>query len=433
MKNVLIRLTLLALALGVASPAARGFDLAALLDNGVARVMGDPASVDPVLDHHLYAHAAEDHSCMGAGCGECITCRRRMDVFGKLEYLMWWGKGSYLPPLVTTGDPTLVNRNDAGVIGFNTTEVIFGAEQGGISLQNGARGTFGIWLDPAHDVGVAARVYGVESDNDSLNRASDGNPYLARPFFDVFLGEDALLIAYDDVIDGDIVDGNVQASYSSNFFATEVYGRIMMERDHKKRVDLIAGYQFFRLDDRLRVRSFSTDRGAGIILDGTTFDIEDRFSCQNEFHGGMLGLQGRVANGRVSIDWLAKAAYGVSNQRTNINGRTIVTAPMANPQESVGGLLAQGTNIGNYARSHNVFMPEVGATLNYHHTPNLAFGVGYTYIWFSSVLTAGDQIDRQVNLTQQPGPIVGPLRPTYIPRERDYWLQGLNFSVTYDF
>jgi hypothetical protein len=48
-------------------------------------------------------------------------------------------------------------------------------------------------------------------------------------------------------------------------------------------------------------------------------------------------------------------------------------------------------------------------------------------------MTAGRAIDRNINLTQVPGPLVGaavPAGPTFA-NTTDYWAQGLNLSLEF--
>jgi hypothetical protein len=60
--------------------------------------------------------------------------------------------------------------------------------------------------------------------------------------------------------------------------------------------------------------------------------------------------------------------------------------------------------------------------------------VGYSFIYWSRVARAVDQIDRDVNITQQPpGPFVGAPRPEFILRTTDFWAQGLNFGLEWKF
>jgi hypothetical protein len=36
---------------------------------------------------------AEDIGCSTGTCGTCNDCCRQLDIWGSVEFLMWWGKG----------------------------------------------------------------------------------------------------------------------------------------------------------------------------------------------------------------------------------------------------------------------------------------------------------------------------------------------------
>jgi hypothetical protein len=208
----------------------------------------------------------------------------------------------------------------------------------------------------------------------------------------------------------------------------------MMERQCRRRVDLILGYHFLRMDDQLEINSFHTiTEIGGILPQGTTFDLTDRFSTENEFHGGEIGLKGRMANGAWSLDGLIKASLGSQRQQVAIEGFGAINVPPGPPAPLNGGFLAQPTNIGVFERNRFVVIPEATLNLTYHHTPCLSFHIGYNLIWMSEAVTAGDQIDLALNLSQQAGPLVGPARPAFAFNERDFWIQGVNFGLNLDF
>jgi len=376
---------------------------------------------------------AEDTYCGDGSCGECSQCCRPLDMWAQLEFLMWWGKGSHMPPLVTTSVPATVPQAQAGVLGFPTTRVLSGNELFGDEIQAGFRGDFGIWLDQCHNTGAGVRVYGLEGDQANFFAASTGDPVLARPFFNALLmQQDALLIAYTDPVNGPVVDGNVGVNYNTSFVGTDVYMRIMMERCPTNRVDIIGGYTYMRLADNLRIRSFHTAHS--VLIPDTTFDIRDQFATSNVFQGVMLGLMGTRARGRWSIDWLAKASLGASHQKVRIAGSTTVTPLGGVGNTTNGGLLAQPTNIGDHEGSQTVCIPEITANLNYHLNSNLRVGIGFNAIWMSAAVTAGDQIDRGVNTSQLGGgPLFGPPRPRFDWVQDDYWLMGINMAVRGEF
>ncbi|HEX5102900.1 MAG TPA: BBP7 family outer membrane beta-barrel protein [Pirellulaceae bacterium] len=373
---------------------------------------------------------AEDLCCDDGCCGSCSRCCKNHSLWGSAEFLMWWGKGSHLPPLVTT-NPQGTLQADAGRLDNPTTTVLFGNELVGEELQYGARLTFGLWLDPEHNVSAGGRVYGLGGDQEGFFANSAGDPILARPFFNALLGQqDALLVAFPGV-----VQGSITANYETdNFIGSEAFMTIMMERDCRRRVDLLLGYHFLRMDDSLTINSTSTvTEVGGNLPQGTTFNLTDIFRTQNEFHGGEIGFKGRMANGCWSLDGLAKVSLGAQRQQVAINGFGDVTIPPGGPVPLNGGFLALPTNIGTFERTRFVIIPEATLNLTYHFSPCLSAHVGYNIIWLSEAVTSGDQIDLALNLSQQAGPLVGPARPAVLFHERDYWVQGINLGVNWDF
>jgi len=366
---------------------------------------------------------AEDTACADGCCGECCSCCRRNDIFGSVEFLMWWAKGTPLPPLVTTSDPGTA-QIDAGVLGLDSTTILFGNQYGGKEIQAGGRATLGIWLDPDHNVAAGGRFFGLGGNSTRFTAASDGSDILARPFFNAFLNTgDALLIGFPNLVAG----GISATSQTKNIFGVDAFMEIMMRRECRHRIDLVAGYQFMRLDDSLEIVSNHSVIQAGPGF-GTSFNIFDGFRAYNEFHGGQFGLRARMSRGCWSVDALGVLAAGGMRQQVTIDGQQTITLggiSATNP----GGLLAQPSNIGTYERTKFTYIPQVTVNLKYHVNQCLNFHVGYNLIWLSDVALSGDQIDLRVNLNQP----LPPALPAFAFRDRDYWLQGLNFGASWDF
>jgi hypothetical protein len=417
-----IKTLLLAFAAVVAlltPPAARSQDAVGQM---VSWITGDPDAYGPSCTTGSNCYA-EDIGCSTGTCGACNDCCRSFDIWGSAEFLMWWGKGTTLPPLVTTALPG-TPAGDAGVLGFNSTSILFGNEMGGNKLQGGGRITLGVWLDPDHDIALGGRFFGLGGDTTRFSQASTGDPILAIPFFDVLLQEqNSQIIAYPG-----LATGSVAANLSTNnIIGFEAFTEIMMLRDTNRRIDLIAGYQFMRLDDELGLSTDSTFTSG--FLAGTQVQTNDIFRAQNEFHGGVVGLKGRMARGQWSLEALGKVGLGNMRQEVSIAGQAAVTPAGGGPLVSTGGIFAQTSNIGTFERNKFCYVPELTFNLKYHVSPCVNFHIGYNILWLSDVVLSADQIDTSVNTTQ----FIGPARPAFAFQGNDYWLQGINFGMNFDF
>jgi hypothetical protein len=336
-------------------------------------------------------------------------------TWGGIDSLLWWTKGRDYPPLATTS-----NAVDQGVLGQPSTVVLFGQNPVGGDARFGGRLTAGVWLDPVQCAGVGFRFAALQGENKFFDQTSDGTTVLARPFFNTLLGtEDALLIGQPGVS-----NGAIHAKTENDFLTTQVYGRFQLTGDATNRLDMLAGYQMARIDDSFRIASRTN-----VPAFATSFFFEDRFSTQNEFHGGMLGLMGERWHGRAKISWLGTLALGNMREHVNIAGNGDVNGVPFN-----GGFFAQPTNIGAYERNRLAFIPELNVNLHYKVTRRLDASIGYSFIYVSSVAFSGNQIDRQLNPSQfGGGPLVGPATPVERFNVTDFWLQGLNFGINWAF
>jgi hypothetical protein len=423
MNTKLIPIAVVILAASCTLPGARAQDFGdAVLNRVVSWFTSEPA----VLEQPAYTppkNYAEDICCGDGTCGCCRHCQGSHDVWGSVEYLMWWAKGTHMPPLVTTSDPG-TPLFQAGILGLSTTSVLFGNELGGNEMQNGGRVTFGLWLDPQHDVAMGGRFFGLGGDTTRFSQASTGDPILAIPFFSPLTGPAASLIAYPGAFTGNV---NVELS-THNIMGADAFVEIMMHRDFRRRVDFVGGYEFFRLDDLLQMNSESTNVIPGDPLNGQVVGLNDRFLTRNQFHGGAVGLRGRMANGCWSLNVLGQVALGNMHQTATINGTTVITQGGVS-NTFAGGLLAAPTNSGEFEQDSFCAIPQINGNLHYHVTPHLSFHIGYNIMWLTSVALSAEQVDTTVN----PFLPLGPERPRFVFQEREYWLQGMNWGMNWDF
>lgn len=347
------------------------------------------------------------------------------------EYLMWSMDSLRLPALVTTS-PVGTPQADAGVLGEPNTSVLFGGEVNG-DLQSGVRALLGVWLDNDRVFGVEADSIWFQDETTSFSDRSLGDRILARPFFDAANGVDtAALIAFPALVRGDI-----SAIASSNFYSGGLRARLNYGGDIDRafaergiRLDWLLGYRYMQLKDSVTINENLVSLDP---LNQGLFNISDSFSTRNEFQGIDVGIVQQRTRGPFSVEWLVKVALGINRQSVSIDGSSIIDEAGLVGQFP-GGILALPSNMGTYTRNEFAIVPELGGTIGWHVNERFTVTVGYSLIYFSNVVRAGDQISLDLNSNQFPppvAPLTGPLRPAFAFQESDFWAQGL--SVGADF
>ena len=341
------------------------------------------------------------------------------------EALLWFGDNLNSPPLVTTAAAGVVPL--AGEPGVTNA---FGGPDGiDPGLLPGYRMSFGTWLNDCRSVGVGARVYGLFSGGSDFSDPGTGTNSVGRPYIDFNSGLGAVYDVNYQLNGVPHWEGSTTASNDLSMIGVDALGKFLITGDNSHRLVMLAGYQFNRLDNDLSIRSFRTNRLTGdLIPDGTTFDTLDSFSTSNTFHGGSLGMESDFRRGRFTVGSLVKVGFGNIGQQVVIRGAT--TTVDANTQQvtnTAAGVLAQGSNSGTYNRDQFGFMPELGVKLGYDIRQNVKFTVGYTFLYWSDVALAGDQINPTVDLLQNSN------NPAFSFRETGYWMQGVDLGLSFTY
>jgi hypothetical protein len=345
------------------------------------------------------------------------------------EYLHWWASRTSLPALVSSSPPGTI-RQDAGVLGTLGATVLYGNNSVGGGDRSGGRLTLSRWLDDESITGIefSGFIVGDDFQSGDFTASSNGVDIISRPFFNAVSGqEDAELVSFPGVL-----AGRVTVSSYSEIYSGAALIRQNLGLGSRGRLDLLGGYRYLRFRESLTITENlgSIDPG-GLVPIGTTFDIEDRFSVANDFHGFDAGLSAEFFIGdRLTLELLAKAAIGEVTRRSTISGRSIVTVPANAPTTTAGGLLALPTNIGSRVDRDFGVIPEFGINGNLAISGNTSLQFGYSLILFNDILRAGQQIDRSVNTSQIGGnPLVGTNRPEFGWRSSDLLLHGLSIGI----
>ena len=342
-------------------------------------------------------------SCNTKGDCQCPDCRLgglKRRAFGGAEYLQWWNKGRRLPALISRGF-------------VPPSQVLFGGGDVGEDLNSGVRFTAGMWLDDCETSAIVVRGYGSGGDNTQFGAVgAAGGPIVATPFFDTFTGGPGAVgvnVGPDS--------GNITAQASNDILGGDAYFRTPLDQGCDYRFDLLGGYQMTRIDDDLVLSTMSNN----------PFHTNDYFNVSNEYHAGQVGLLGELYRGCTTIQFMGKCGVGNMRQTVGITGNSsLALVPTA------GGLFARPSNIGFYKRDIVAWSPEASVKLIHSVRENIAVTVGYTFMYWTRVALAGDQIDTDVN-SQALFNGGGTDTTTFTFRDTDFWAQTIDIGLTVNY
>jgi hypothetical protein len=353
----------------------------------------------------------------------------QVTAWARAEGLMWWVHGKSLPPIFSTS-PAGTPVGQAGVLGTPGATTGFGGEDPISNPRWGGRLTVGAWL------GSGSGVFGLEGSYFRLaSRSAAGtvggaaDPISSRPFVGADGVNDAELVTFPGVLAG---------SASAALDATSLSGadaavRIPVYFDPcrpRPRVDVLVGYRWLHYGEDFGVREDLLPL-AGAFAPGTNIVVRDQFRVRNDFHGAMLGLAYSNRFGGFTLDVTGRASVGHVWRRVDIDGSTVVSVPGVAPVTSVGGLLAQRSNIGRYDEGKWTVIPEMELRLGYDVTSSLRVTAGYSLLVLNDFYRAGSVIDTTVNRKLIPpmGDGTGPQRPAFSPSDGVIWVHGLSVGA----
>ena len=388
------------------------------------------------VDYVEMSHASDidwidSDDCTACGATTCYECCQPCGIQAQFEALLWWMSDNDLPYLVTTNS-VIPEREDAGVIGHDTTVNLYGNSGVNGDVRGGGRLTVAWQPFPCSQDAIELQWFSIASESSGFDDGSDGDPVLARPFFDVTTGESSSeLVAYPDVLSGSIAVSTANEAHS-----VRIVRRFRPWCHCGPRWDFLIGYRYFRFREGLSIREdlTSTDPG-GLVEQGTRIEVMDQFTSRNDFHGVQLGIARDFLRSCWSANVFAGIAIGGVRERLSISGNTVVTTPGESSVASTGGLLALPTNIVEHTETQFAVLPELNVNLGFQLTCRTRLLAGYSVLVISDVLRTGSSIDTSVNPTQLPaarggtGVLAGEPRPQPRLGGEALWLHGINLGV----
>jgi len=354
------------------------------------------------------------------------------------EYLLWWTKKSPGAFLLTTGDTNIflngVLIQIPGAIGNPDTRVLFNQFNGGTD-HNGLRFTAGFWLDPDETLGFQGSFFDLAQKTISATFAGDGSPnspIITRPFFDMAANiENSDPVNLPGLIAGSITFTNLtrmlggEANMVWNYYVSSITAT---------RLSVIAGARLVSLDEKLLINDSRTQLPDAFGNPAVQTFINEDFSTTNRFYGGQVGGQYEFLLGPIYVQLISKLAIGETQEVININGVTTQNDPVNGNVTSPTGLLVQPGNTGRFTRNEIGVIPEFRFNMGYVFNDNLTLKVGYTGLYWNSVLRPGSHLD--TNVTIQPlgdaVPVL-PQAPTFQFHPSSFWVQGLSVGLLFSF
>jgi hypothetical protein len=349
--------------------------------------------------------------------------------WARCEYTLGRVREAPLPiPLVTTGS---TKDKSPGAIGQPSTVVLLGNAGVGYKVISGMRFEFGGWLDSQNILGLEASGFVQEMRVNHFSAVSDktGTPLIALPFVNQTPGagvESGQLISNPTKLAGSVV-----VAATMQRWGTQVNGVFCFCRQPGLEFTLLSGMRYDDLRENLRLSTTSLN-----LVTNTNTTLDDHFNTRNQFFGAQIGASMHTQRNVLSLDVTTKIALGDTHQVVEIQGASGQSGAKASPAGSFpGGFFAQPSNLGRTAANPFVAIPSIEFKLGYQITPRLRAFLGYDFLYWNEVVRPGNQIDRNVNLTQSPilgttkGVLSGSAVPAPLFNRSGVWAQDVNFGL----
>lgn len=361
-------------------------------------------------------------ACGWENCSGCDACSASGFIrlpqlcndqwFGSAEWLLWYRRGQSYPVLAATS----ADEDPAEL-------ALFGGDRVGESSESGLRLSLGTWLDRAHCQSAAVRVWGLGQEKVDFAITGDAGLTVVRPFFNVTTLPGR---ADENIVVQPGTRDFLRAEFESDLYGGDASIRQLWVRGLGARVDFLYGYQYLRLDESLAIRS----RTGG--FPNAMLSVADSFDVENEFHGGQVGLAAHYDEGCWTFNGLAKIGFGNLARRATLAGMTTTQVGSDPAFTSNEGLLVRDTNAGSSSDSTFAVAPEVSLGLGYRMNRWMDVSVGYSFVMITDALQTWRTLDDSlaVNLEDPP---VDPARPARTFSYGDYWAQGVQFGVNFNY
>jgi len=358
-------------------------------------------------------------------------------IWGNVDYIYWKIQNSPEDvPLVIQG-PTLAVPPP--VLGAPDTSVVLGGKKIDTGWRSGVKASLGLCFNSEYGIGTEINYFILPGISKTHSVSSDGSPtspLLLVPFFNVVTGmEDSTAISHPLLMfEGTATlkfankmqgaEWNITTTLPSCYCGFKGFG--------------FAGFRYWNFREHL---TFTTS--SPLLPPVTeTYKTKDRFSVENNFFGGQLGLVWECDYGCFSFNARGTVALGAMCERVVIKGNLLTNEynGFGSVQEFLGGYFALPTNIGKHSQTKFAAIPELNVAIGYQLFDGMRVKLGYTFMYVSNMLWAGKQIDRDINPTQAKTytkahtPMLdGEASPKAHLKTASLWVQGLQAGIEFGF
>jgi hypothetical protein len=335
------------------------------------------------------------------------------------EFIYWYPRRGYIPPIVTTGPAESGGRRDAaGVV------TLYGDER--IDLRHdrliGIRGQVGVYFDPAGEWLAEVRCFFLERDSSHYAIKPRDDLLLARPYVSAVDGTYQAEIFAGPTPDGMVLEGSLNAYTRLEVFGQEVNLRRELWAGEHVCLTGIIGARFLQLRDRFDVTTSSRELPGRAALRS----VSDHFQTFNKFYGGQAGLQSAWQWQPWSLQVRSTLAVGATEEIIRTKAFRLTQTPTFRDLRPLG-LWVLPSNSGSFRRLLFDLAGEIDLNLGYQVTSQLRLFVGYTFLGWAKPVRSGQQVDA-VNTDQLLVPAAFPARPKITFRDELFWLQGISLG-----
>lgn len=363
-----------------------------------------------------------------APCPVDPPCPKGPCVWGSIETLFWRVKSSPVVPLVTTNqDP-----NSIASLAQPGTSVLFGGSPINFGSITGVRGTIGGWIYD-QSVGVEGSIFGLPTQGTTFTVAAAGgnNPVIAVPI------NSTVPFGFNPAGETTLNPGNtpsvIRVNSTTQLFGAEAFGLASLVKSPDCYVTLLGGFKYLDLRESVTIDQIFLD-----TLAPGNLSVRDGFTSRNQFYGATAGIRGgTMLWGCVGLEMTGKLSMGPAQQEYTVAGTTTAAGTPFGiaAGQTPAGILALPSNSGAFTRNEFIIVPEGQAKLSVDVFRNLQLFVAYDFLYMSSAVRASNQIDRNVNPTQNPVFLTATGSPAPLPafNRTDFWSQGVSAAIRISF